>query len=317
MEKFLLAIDIGGTKVSTLLCDVRGVQIDRHVIRTPRGSKDDIGLALATVIDRIKMQVDIPGAELHIAVAVPEYVGVDGTILSQEVLRWTHSPAVTIARLLPKIRSRCVTVSDVRAGAVGELYFGKEMPFDSFLYVSLGTGLSSTLVIDGKPWAGAQGKAIALGEFSVFADGRDRRLEDVSSGKAIETRYHDLTQSQADGPEIDNLAMQENREARRILDSAVSALLKGIRSAIYLVDPGAVIVGGGLGTSHGYFSEHFYRAYRSQKASFSFETPLLRASLGADSTLMGCVAYAKSLVANEETIEPKLSVSDFPPSSRR
>jgi predicted NBD/HSP70 family sugar kinase len=74
-----------------------------------------------------------------------------------------------------------------RRGAPGA---GAGLP--TFLYVTLGTGLSSTFVLGGKPVAGRRGEAIGLGELGVSSSvdpGWTGNLEQFASGRGIGTRY--------------------------------------------------------------------------------------------------------------------------------
>src|SRR5256885_830314 len=87
--------------------------------------------------------------------------------------------------------------ADVRAAARAEAAFGAGRPFDSFGYVTVGTGISSTFVRDGEPWLGAHGAAQLLGTARLTLPcphcGRmlDVSLEDMASGAGIVRRYGD------------------------------------------------------------------------------------------------------------------------------
>ena len=127
-----------------------------------------------------------------------------------------------------------VIEADVRAAAFGEALFGAGKPYGNFLYVTVGTGISCCLVMDGKPYTGARGLT------GTFASGKlpglDRSLEDHASGAAI---------------------------ARGVsVESAAEALGAGIGLLVSTLDPEAVIIGGGLGLSGGGYWEALIRSIR-------------------------------------------------------
>jgi glucokinase len=117
----------------------------------------------------------------------------------------------------------------------------------SLLYVSWGSGVSSTLVLPGGAcWQGARGEALALGE---WRDGAGHRLEDVASGHGIERGYAAATGGHADATEIHRRALGGDAYARDLFDTAGRTLATAIRHLIDVLDPHAVVIGGGLGVA--------------------------------------------------------------------
>ena len=95
---------------------------------------------------------------LGIGVGVPELVDPVGNISSAHTLAWQGDGVrAAFSSLAP-----AVVESDVRAGALAEAMFGAGRGYRLFVYVTVGTGISSTLVQDGRPFAGARGNALIL-----------------------------------------------------------------------------------------------------------------------------------------------------------
>lgn len=193
-----LGIDVGGTKIAAGLVAPDGSMA--HHREWPTATADRMrdpglaGTALAVrrlLADARDLGFDVTG----VGVGLPEYVDAEGVLTSREVLAWDEQPADVVAAELKAAELPGLPYaigSDVRCGALGEAVHGAGRELPDFLYVSLGTGLSSAFVLGGRPWPGARGEAIALGEFEVSASvdaAFGGNLERFTSGRGIGDRY--------------------------------------------------------------------------------------------------------------------------------
>lgn len=292
MTATVLSLDVGGTK--TLAA---GVAADGRVVRewteaTGPGAAD--GDQVAWVIDFAARAAADLGRLGHpplcVAAGFPEYV-VDGRLTSHEVLDWAVQPHDAYLARDPGAAERPLVIdSDVRLGALGEARFGAGAGFASFLYVSLGTGLSSALVIDDRIWAGARGEAIGFGEFplAVPADSADRAtLETYSSGSAVQARYAERTGRRADGRAIAAAARAGDAAALDVLTSAGTALGEGIAALVAVLDPHAVVLGGGLGTADTPLRTAATEAYLRRSGRRTGAAALVPARCGHRSGMLG------------------------------
>ncbi len=260
-----LGIDIGGTSVRA------GLVADGHVVaRAESATTNDLLAIVAGLAHDLAAGTTIVG----IGIGVPEYVH-QGRVTSTEVIPWTDAIVGELTAIAP------VWVdSDVRCAAVAEWH---HLPGESLLYLSWGTGLSTTLVLpDGRPWEGHSGRAIAFGERLV----ESATLESVASGRGIETHYLARTGNQRTTRELaadaaDNLAQTLLRSAGRL---TAEALLDATR----LLDPARVVIGGGLGTA----DTEANRTLVAEWQSGGSPAPLHTASHGPDSGLIGAALLA-------------------------
>lgn len=221
----------------------------------------------------------------------PEYVTSDGQLTSSEVLDWDEQPATVLARTLPGLSVH--VDSDVRCGARGEALWGAGATLPGFLYVSLGTGLSSTLVLDGRPVPGHRGEAIALGEFGVPVSvdpAWQGNLERYASGRGIGERL-----GLAGAREADSLAASGDPDAAHVLDTAGRALATTLVWLVRLLDPPALVLGGGLGCApvpglHTPLTETWHKSLSA--TGRPAPPPLLTARTGPDAGLLGAAALA-------------------------
>ena len=291
-----IGIDIGGTKVLGVTLDSNAKVLDRERASSLKDGRRDPGLSISLgVAERLRRRAEQRGeAPLSVGIGVPEYVDEDGLLTSRLVMEWD----VQVLDLFGHL-GRVRVESDVRCAAFAELKLGAGQTLTSFLYVSIGTGISSCFVLDGKPWRGTRGEAIAFGELIVARSkdgGAGETLEEFASGAGMCGRYLAATGRGVQGAEeLMALAEVGDCEAQEILTTSLHALGTALTTAVDLLDPSALIVGGGLGTSGGLWWERLAAEYRAGTAKRPGAPPLLESALGSDAGAIGAALHAKNL----------------------
>jgi glucokinase len=297
-----LGLDVGGTKVAGGLVAPDGTVVSRRTAATEAGGRRDPGLE---VTRRIAAELAAEAGEHGLPLAglgagFAEYVTPDGELTSKLVLDWTEQPATLLAGLAGPVTIE----SDVRCGALGEARYGAGRGLDSFAYVSAGTGISYCLVIGGEPVPGARGEAIALGELPV-TEAPGVTLERYASGDGIRARYADLTGQRCAGArEVLAAADRGDPAAADVVTSAARALAAALGWLVCLLDPAALVLGGGLSQAAGLWAETLTIHTERAVVSRSGPPPLLRAGLGADAGLIGAAVAARALVRLESELRP-------------
>ena len=189
--------------------------------------------------------------------------------------------------------------ADVRAAAVAEGLFGAGKTFRVFLYVTIGTGISCCLMLDGAPYLGALGATgtMASSPLAVPCEAcghfSQRTLEEIAAGPALVARYRQAGGSAENGKEVLAAASAGDAAARKILASATATLGSQLGVLVSVLDPQAVIIGGGLGLSEGPFLDQLITATRRHIWSDTHrELPIMRAATGADAGWIGAAARA-------------------------
>lgn len=295
----IAALDVGGTKIAAGLVSVDGTVLHRDERPTAvDGRLRDPDLAgTSAAVRALQTEADRRGLTISaLGAGFPEYVAPDGELTSREVLAWNTQPQQVLHAELPGIP--IAVGSDVRCGALGEARHGAGRGLDHFLYVSLGTGLSSTLVLGGTPLAGRRGEAIALGGFEVPASvdpGWHGDLEGYCSGRGIGDRRSALGGASTPGArEVTELADHGDPDAIRVLTTAGAALGTVLAMAVKLLDPAAIVLGGGLGTAGGRVRSAMESAYAEASAARPDAPPLLPAALGPAAGLIGAACLASA-----------------------
>lgn len=299
MDGVVLAVDVGGTKAHGALI---GRDLAVHVEATEPTTGRDPGLrATSALVTALRGEAAARGLPITaIGAGFPEYVSPAGSLTSTEVLDWTTQPGDVLRELVPGVPA--VVDSDVRCGALGELRRGAAV--DDFLYVSLGSGLSSVLVSGGTLRRGRRGEAIGLGEFAVPAEidsGWQASLEAYASGTGIAERYAQATGTGSpDGARhVVGRAAQGDELARQILDTAGRAVGAALAQVVALLDPDMVILGGGLGTARTDVQPALRAELNRRTARRPGAPPLSVSDLGAAAGLWGAAFLAWDAVDAE------------------
>lgn len=294
-----LGIDVGGTKIAAGIINFPEGRVSaRRVIPTApaRGGAavlDDVArLAEELIAETGPTRPHIAG----LGIGLCELVDPEGRILSANCVQWQDQPVrERLARIAP------VTLeADVRAAALAEAHFGAGKPFRIFLYVTVGTGIASCLMINGRPYLGARGATgtMASSPLSVPCEQcghtSRRTLEELAAGPALVARFnHRKPGAAKTGQDVLAAVAAGDADALAVVRSAGEALESAIGLLVNVLDPEAVVIGGGLGLSEGPYWDEFIAATRRHIWSeVHRDLPILRAATGPDAGLIGAAIAA-------------------------
>lgn len=275
------ALDVGGTKVAGALLDGTGIcHRVRRSTAGPPGAADPGSHAVRAVADELASRAAAP--VLAVGTGWCEYV-LDGQLTSNEVLAWSRQPASWLPEVFGVVP--VVVESDVRCGLLAEVELGAARGRRSAAFVSWGTGISSALLIEGRLWPGSGGRAIALGELPAAGG---HRLESYASGAAMAARWTACAGPTVGPGRVLDAATDGHPGALLIADTAGAALAEAIVALVHLVDPGLVVVGGGLGASDTVARRSLVTRWRE----LGRPAELVCSALGADGPLLGAALAA-------------------------
>jgi glucokinase len=294
----LIGIDVGGTKIAAgTLNWPAGVRSGARVIPTlaHRGGRavldDVLGLTRALAAETAQAGQRVAA----IGIGICELVDREGRLASDNCIRWRDLPVHgELGGIAP-----VVIEADVRAAALAESRFGAGEGRDPFLYVTVGTGISCCLVTGGRPFLGAHGATGTMASSPVDAEcpacGHvDRRtLEEIASGPALVARYVAAGGTATRGHEVVAAAHSGDLRAVEVIRTAATALGVQVGLLVNVLDPAAVIVGGGLGLSEGPYWETLVPAIRRGIWAEQYRgLPILRARVGTDACWVGAALAA-------------------------
>lgn len=268
-------IDLGGTKIQTAIVDAGGEVVGQARQPTPTsGGPEDVADAMAAGLREAAEEAGVETAELAgVGVGSPGDADEKTGVVSgaRNLPGWEGS--FPLAEALKEALGTEVKVgNDVQVATEAEFHLGAAKEFQSLIGVFWGTGVGGGLVLDGKPWLG-RGAAGEIGHMVVKRGGakcpcgRKGCLEAYAGRSAMEAearRQYEEGQKtdlfklmeKHDKPRLtsgiwERAIDHEDKLAEKLIDRAVEALGTGIASAVNLIDPEAVIIGGGLGIRFG------------------------------------------------------------------
>jgi glucokinase len=294
-----IGIDVGGTKIAGGLVETATgiVRARRQQPTSPeRGGEavfaDVLQQAEALAAEGRGLGVTVAG----IGVGLPQLVTSDGAVRSAHLFDWRRIPTVDRLGHIAPARLQ----SDVRAAAQAEAKFGAGAGHRLFCYITIGTGMSYCMVQDGAPFTGARGYAIHFASMPQWsrcvACGRvhDEVLEEVAAGPGIARADAKRRGGQVRRTE-DVLAAASSGDPDAVAVAADAAMAAGaaIGQMVNMMDPTALVIGGGVGVAGGFYGERLAAAIRSHIfAPDVRDLPILPAALGLDAGIVGAALAA-------------------------
>ena len=262
-----IGIDVGGTKIAAALVEVATGAVEER-FEVPTDAARDPKAVLADCVS-LADELAEGHAGLPIGMGVCELVNPAGRTRSAVTLEWRD---IDLSAAFGPL-GRATIESDVRAAAVAEARFGAGRGVEELLYVTVSTGIAHCLVLGGRAYAGTRGNAICTGA---------PPLEDRASGLALaRAGNRERAQDVLADPALDG-----------VVESAAAALGAGLAELVNTLDPGVVVIGGGLGLVERY-RELAVAAMRPM--IFADDTrglPVVPAELGKDAGVIGAALAA-------------------------
>ena len=164
----VVGIDMGGTSIKVGLVDEKGTVTEKFSLITKDYPEfSSFVVALADKVNPLKAKYDIKA----VGIGCPNGNFYTGNIESAVNLPWHGT--VPVARLVSEALSvPCRITNDANAAALGEMTYGAAVGLRDFIMITLGTGVGSGIVIDGRMVYGHDGFAGELGHVIVCPDGR-------------------------------------------------------------------------------------------------------------------------------------------------
>ncbi|MCX4699836.1 ROK family protein [Streptomyces sp. NBC_01373] len=310
--KHVIALDVGGTGMKAALVGASGELLHqaRRATGRERGPEAVVEGILGFAAELRAYGVEHLGEPAAAAgVAVPGIVDEDRGIAAYSAnLGWRDVP---LRELLGE-RLGGVPVAlghDVRTGGLAEGRIGAGKGADRFLFVPLGTGIAGAIGIGGRVEAGAHGFAGEIGHIVVRPGGtacpcgQRGCLERYASAAAVSETWAAACQDPgADAADCAKAVASGDPDAVRVWQDAVDALADGLVTALTLLDPRTLIIGGGLAES----GETLFTPLRhavQRRITFQKPPEIVPAALGDTAGCLGAGLLAWDLLDSTDRTE--------------
>jgi predicted NBD/HSP70 family sugar kinase len=213
--------------------------------------------------------------------------------------------------------------NDVNLAAIGERWHGLGRQAESFVLLSIGTGVGMGVVLGGELYRGASGSAGEIGYLPVGvgdphdpATRRTGAFEAAVGAEAVVRLARELGLAARSAKQVFAVARRGDPVALRVVDQEARRLALGIAAVAAVLDPELVVLGGGIGAGGGdLLLEPLARELR---ACSPFRPRVAVSALGDEAVLYGALAIALA-AAQEQVLGRVYGRSDRPmgPADRR
>jgi glucokinase len=312
MNKYIVGVDLGGTRIRACLADERGTILARANRLTLAEEGRDAVLrrieeAVREVIGEHKAS-DLAGVGITAPGPLDPKTGVIFT--PPNLPGWHNVPLKAI--LEEALGLPIYAGNDANLAALGERHFGAGQGVDDLIYITVSTGIGGGIIADGKLLVGVNGAAGEVGHHTIDIHGPRCNcgnvgcLEVLAAGPAIagyaiaaiqrgeETLIAALARESGDvvtAAHVTRAAHAGDAVARRIMRQVGEYIGVGVVNLLHLFNPRLVIIGGGVAMGAG---ELLFGPIREMVQARAMEiyrpTRIVPADLGDDVGLLGAVA---------------------------
>ncbi|ADQ78337.1 glucokinase [Paludibacter propionicigenes WB4] len=267
MEKpYVIGMDMGGTNTVFGIVDTRGNVISKSAIKT--GTHTDVNLYINDIHAELSKLIEAAGGIgkiKGIGVGAPNGNYYTGNIEFAPNLPWKG--IVPFANLMAdKFGVPAALTNDANAAAVGEMTYGAAHGMKNFIMITLGTGVGSGIVIDGKVVYGHDGFAGELGHVNVMRNngrlcgcGKSGCLETYASATGVARSAREILETSTKESLLRNIpvesitskdvfdaAMQGDEVAKEIFNYTGKILGESFADFVAFSAPEAIVLFGGL-----------------------------------------------------------------------
>ena len=308
-----LGVDVGGTKVAAGVVDENGTIIARTRRLTPSTSPADVERTIAEVVAELRADHDV----VAVGIGAAGFIDAEGsTVLFAPNLAWRNEP---LRDEVAKVVGLPIVVeNDASAMAWGEYRFGAGAGEDNLVCVTVGTGIGGGIVLNGHLYRGRHGIAAEFGHTQVVPDGRRCGCglrgcwEQYCSGRALlheareiadidkqfGARLLELGEGRPEGIHAEHVtqaAREGDPAALACFGEIGRALGQGLADLVAVLDPGRIVVGGGVADAGELLLAPAREAFATQITGSGHRPipEIVLAALGNDAGLVGAADLAR------------------------
>jgi len=310
-----VGIDIGGTKIAGGVLE-DGVLMDTVRRESPAQHPASIADTIAEVVSHLSTGRDVAAVGL----APAGWLNLERTeIMFAPNLAWRAEPLGQLVQ--QRVSVPTVMENDGNAAAWAEFRFGAGQGARALLMVTVGTGIGSGLVVDGRLFRGGFGVAPEFGHMRVVPDGQPCACgllgcwEAYASGTALTRRARELAIEDPSvatvllelaggrpeairGPMVSDAATQGDPASRQSFAELAGWIGEGLASLATALDPDVIVIGGGVSESAELDLDLVVGAFGPVESGFGHrpQPQIRRARLGNNAGLIGAADLARAAV---------------------
>lgn len=307
-KKYVVGVDLGGTKIYTALVDLEGNIVNEKVVETlAEEGQEAVSERILDTIANVIAGVD---NELIKAIGVGSPGPLDakkGIIFEPSNLPFKNYEIVKTIK--DRFNLPTYLDNDANVATLAEFMFGAGKGTENMVYITVSTGIGGGAIINGKLYRGHTANALEVGHMTVSKEGprcgcgNVGCAESFASGTAIGKRAKEAVASKVvtSLKKYDNVTAKEvfmeaaegDAEAKRILDNALYYLGITVGNVMSHLDPEKVVMGGGVINGGDVVIETVKKVVAERCLSvFAENCSIEKAKLGGQAGVLGAAALA-------------------------
>ena len=290
-KKYVVGVDLGGTKIYTALVDLEGNIIKEKTVETLAHEGEQA--VMGRIIDTINYVIDGTDKDLikSIGIGSPGPLDVKNGIIIENSNLPTYLD------------------NDANVATLGEFMFGAGKGTENMVFITASTGIGGGAVLNGKLFRGSTGNALEVGHMTVATEGPRCGCgnlgcaEALGSGTAIGKRAKEAVLSNVvtslknyenvTAKEVFKEAANGDRVAKNILNTSLTYLGIAVANTITNFDPEKVVVGGGVVNGGDIVIDTIRNVVEERcMAAFVENCTIEKAVLGGKAGVLGAAALA-------------------------
>lgn len=307
-KKYVVGVDLGGTKIYTALVDLEGNIIKEKEVETLAFEGENA--VMGRIIDTINYVID--GSEKNliksIGIGSPGPLDVkNGVIIENSNLPFKNFEIVKTIRETYDLPT--YLDNDANVATLGEFMFGAGKGTENMVFITASTGIGGGAVINGKLFRGTTGNALEIGHTIVANEGprcgcgNIGCAEALGSGTAIGKRAKEAVATNVEtslknyenvtSKEVFKEAANGDRVAKNILETSLNYLGIAVANTITNFDPEKVVIGGGVINGGSIVLDTIRRVVGERALkTFADSCTVEKAVLGGKAGVLGAAALA-------------------------
>lgn len=315
--RYVVGIDVGGTKIAACLMDEEGKMPGRATFPTlaSEGPEAVIGRIKQSFFEVLKQGQIEQNQVAALGIGMPGPLDTKKGIVKNtpNLPGWIDIPLLQI--LKSEINLPMVLENDANAAALGENLYGAGKGIDNFVYITISTGIGGGVVLNGRLFKGQDGNAAEIGHMTINFDGprcgcgNQGCWEAYASGTAL-ARFAREKIAAGEATKIKELAGEENIKAEHVFAAAKKGdkfaleliekegfyLGVGLANVVNAYNPKRIAIGGGLTHEWNMFYDRMMQVMRERALGASIEgLEVVKAALSKDVGVIGAAAVAWSI----------------------
>ena len=237
-----IGIDLGATKIESVLLKENGLELHRDRIQSPKNYQKTIS-DITDIVNNIEKKFK---KNLNVGICHPGSTNLEtGFIQNAFNSPWLNNQ--TFSKDISKSLNRNVYCeNDANCFALSEAFDGAAKNFKTVFGIILGSGCGGGLVIDKKIIIGPNSFTGEWGHIPIGKPDSETNIEEYISGKGLERKFTARFNKNLSAHEIFKNAKDNSQDEIEIIDEFKKKLARSLSLIINVIDPDAIVFGGGV-----------------------------------------------------------------------